>query len=94
MINLKKNKMTKKDAIAIIKSSKFFSAEFVKKDGSVRYIHGRSGVKKYLKPDAKPQAYKPSDMGYLTIWDMHKKAYRLVNSQTLIKINGKEIANG
>lgn len=94
MINLKKKKMTKKDAIAIIKSSKFFSAEFVKKDGSVRYIHGRSGVKKYLKPDAKPQAYKPSDMGYLTIWDMHKKAYRLINSQSLISVNGMEVYHG
>jgi hypothetical protein len=83
--------MNKKQAIAIIKSSRFFSAEFIKKDGTIRYIYGRSGVKKYLKADAKPQAYKPSDLGYLTIWDMQKKAYRLINSQSIIKVNGIEI---
>lgn len=83
--------MNKKEAIAIIKSSRFFSAEFIKKDGTIRYIRGRSGVKKYLKPNAKAQAYKPSDMGYLTIWDMAKKEYRLINSQTITKINGKEV---
>jgi hypothetical protein len=86
-----KNKLVTKDAIAIIKSKKFFSAEFIKKDGTVRYIYGRSGVKKHLKPNAKPQSYKPSEMGYLTIWDMGKKEYRLINSQTIIKINGMEI---
>ncbi len=89
-----KNKLVTKDAIAIIKSKKFFSAEFIKKDGSVRYIYGRSGVKKYLKPNAKPQVYKPAEMGYLTIWDMQKKEYRLINSQTIIKINGMEVSRG
>jgi len=83
--------MNKKQAIAIIKSSRFFSAEFIKKDGTVRYIRGRAGVTKYLKPNAKPQAYKPSEMGYLTIWDMVKKEYRLINSQTLIKVNNQVI---
>jgi hypothetical protein len=89
-----KNKVITKDAIAIIKSKKFFSAEFTKKDGSIRKIYGRSGVKKHLKPDAKPQAYKPAEMGYLTIWDMGKKAYRLVNTQTIITINGMEVVRG
>lgn len=89
-----KNKLVTKDAIAIIKSKKFFSAEFIKKDGTVRFIYGRSGVKKHLKPNAKPQVYKPSEMGYLTIWDMQKKEYRLINSQTIIKINGMEVTRG
>jgi hypothetical protein len=89
-----KNKLVTKDAIAIIKSKKFFSAEFIKKDGTVRYIYGRSGVKKHLKPNARPQSYKPSEMGYLTIWDMGKKEYRLINSQTIIKINGMEVSRG
>ena len=89
-----KNKLITTDAIAIIKSKKFFSAEFIKKDGTVRKIYGRSGVKKHLKPDAKPQAYKPAEMGYLTIWDMGKKAYRLVNTQTIVTINGMEVVRG
>ena len=45
-------------------------------------------MSKYLKPDAKPQAYKPADRGYLTIWDMAKKEYRLLNTQTIVKLNG------
>lgn len=89
-----KNKLIIKDAIAIIKSKKFFSAEFIKKDGTIRYIYGRSGVSKHLKPNAKPQAYKPAEMGYLTIWDMGKKEYRLINSQTIVKINGMEVSRG
>lgn len=80
--------MNTKQAIEIIKSKRFFSAEFIKKDGSTRYITGQFGVKKHLKPNAKPQAYKPAERGYLTIWDLKKKEYRLLNTQTIIKLNG------
>lgn len=80
--------MNTKQAIKIIKSKRFFSAEFIKKDGSTRYITGQFGVKKHLKPNAKPQAYKPAERGYLTIWDLKKKEYRLLNTQTIIKLNG------
>ena len=86
-------KLNKKSAIQIIKSRKFFSAEFIKKDGSVRYIYGRSGVKKYLNPNPKPQPYSPSELGYISVYDMHKKSYRLINAQTLIKVNGMEVSN-
>ena len=81
-----------KDAIEIIKSKKFFSAEFIKKDGTTRYIFGRYGVKKHLKPDAKAQAYNPAERGYLTVWDMQKKQYRLINAQTIITINHQSIS--
>lgn len=85
------NKINISRAIEIIKSKKFFSAEFIKKDGSVRFIYGRSGVKKHLKPNAKPQAYKPHEMGYITVWDLKAKEYRLINSQTITTINGYEV---
>jgi hypothetical protein len=80
-------KLITKDAIEIIKSKRFFSAVFTKKDGTSRYIYGRYGVKKYLKPNAKPQAYNPAERGYLTVWDMQKKEYRLINSQSITEIN-------
>ena len=85
-------KLLVKDAIEIIKSKRFFSAVFTKKDGTTRYIYGRYGVKKYLKPDAKPQAYKPAERGYITVWDMQVKQYRLINTQTLISINHQSIS--
>jgi len=82
-----KNIINIKKAIEIIKSGKFFSAEFVKKDGSVRTICARSGVKKYLKPNAKPQSYNPKELGYATVFDLQEKDYRLINLQTLIRVN-------
>ena len=83
--------MNKKQAIEIIKSGLFFSAEFIKKDGSVRKVRARSGVKKYLKPNAKPRTYNPTELGYITIFDLDKEDYRLINLQTLTKVNRKEI---
>jgi hypothetical protein len=84
--------MNTKQAIEIIKSKRFFSAEFIKKDGSTRQITGQYGVKKHLKPNAKPQVYKPAERGYLTIWDLRKKEYRLLNTQTIVTLNGKGIS--
>jgi hypothetical protein len=83
--------MNKKQAIEIIKSGLFFSAEFIKKDGSVRTIRARSGVKKYLRPNAKPRTYNPTELGYITIFDLDKEDYRLINLQTLTKVNRKEV---
>jgi len=81
--------MNKKQALKVLKSGRFFSARFTKKDGSVRYIHARAGVKKHLKPNAKAKAYDPSELGYLTVWDIKKQEYRLVNLQTLVSVNNK-----
>lgn len=83
--------MNKKQAIAIIKSGKFFSCSFQKKDGTVRYLLGRSGVKKYLRPNAKLRSYNPQELGYLPVYDLQSKDYRLVNLQTLISVNHKPI---
>lgn len=83
--------MNKKQAIAIIKSGKFFSCSFTKKDGSVRYLLGRSGVKKHLRPNSKGRSYDPSELGYLSVYDLQSKDYRLVNLQTITIINGKKV---
>ena len=83
--------MNTKEAISIIKSGRIFSAEFVKKDGSVRLMVGRTGVKKYLKPNAKPQAYDPRERGYIPVYDLLKKDYRLLNVQTIITLNKQEV---
>ena len=83
--------MNKKQAIQIIKSGLFFSAEFIKKDGSLRKINARSGVKKHLRPNANPRTYNPGELGYANVWDRQIKDYRLVNLQTLIKVNNKLI---
>jgi len=81
--------MNKTNAIAVMKSGKFFSAEFTKKDGTIRTINGRCGVKKYISqnPDKKKQTANVRELGYMPVYDLQKKEYRLVNLQTITKIN-------
>jgi hypothetical protein len=83
--------MKTKEAITIIKSGRIFSAEFIKKDGTTRKIVARSGVRKYLRPNAKPQTYDPRERGYFPVYDLQKKDYRLLNIQTITVINRKTV---
>ena len=79
--------ITKSDFLAdnILNSKgKFFTVEFIKKDGSVRVINGRLGVKKYLKGgESKLDANK-----YITIFDMALKQYRAINRATILSVKG------
>lgn len=81
--------MTHKEAINLIKSGKFFSAEFIKKDGSVRRIHARTGVHKYL--TGRGRTWNPEDKGYITVWDAKKEQYRMLNTKRLLMVNGKDV---
>jgi hypothetical protein len=67
--------------------NKIFSAKFVKKDGSIRDIHCRLNVKKYLKGGSK--RYDTDSYNYLTVYDLKKKAYRTINLNNLIEIKAK-----
>jgi hypothetical protein len=71
--------------------NKIFTATFRKKDGSLRVMNCRLGVKKHLKGGQK--SYNDDDFNYLTVFDLNKKAYRTINLNTLeqIKANGKII---
>lgn len=84
------NQEVKRDSLReIIKSTKgkIFSCEFVKKDGSVRKMVARIGVKKNLKGGSNGATI---ENGLVTVWDMVKGAYRMVNLATLtaLKIAG------
>ena len=79
--------MNKKFAIQLMKSGLFFSAEFTKKDGTIRTINGRTGVKKHLNPESKGSAYDARELGYLPVYDVQQKGYRLINLQTITKVN-------
>lgn len=86
------NKITKKEFLAIVKEfeNQIFSVKFIKKDGSLRDMNCRLGVKKHLKGGS--LAYNPADYELLTAFDMQKKAYRMINVKTLVtaKIAGSE----
>jgi len=69
----------------------FFRACFVKKDGTVREMTARFGVKKHLKGGE--LTYNPEERGYIVVFDVEKEQYRTINMEKLIflRYNGKEV---
>lgn len=69
---------------------RIFSAEFTKKDGTVRKIRARLGVRKFLKGGE--LTYNPEERNNLIVFDLEKSAYRTIKFDNLrnIKYNGTE----
>lgn len=63
---------------------KFFKAIFIKKDGTLREMTCRFGVTKHLKGGEKP--YNAEALGLWTVFDVEKKAYRSIDTKTLIAL--------
>ena len=81
--------ISKADAKTLIKATKgkFFTVTFVKKDGTTRVMNARLGVKAYLKGGELP--YDPASKGtygLIPVFDIPKKAYRMINVDTITKI--------
>lgn len=74
------------DAKNLIKSTKgkFFTVWFIKKDGTLREMNARLGVKAYLKGGELP--YNPEKKGLIPVYDMQKKAYRMISWTTIKKL--------
>ena len=72
--------------IVINSDGKLFSASFIKKDGSQRDILCRLGVKSYIKGTGKPSYALKKDNPYQLVFDFQKRAYRVINMETLFKI--------
>jgi hypothetical protein len=74
------------EARQLIKSAKgrIFSATFVKKNGEVRRMSARTGVKRYVTGTG--MKYKPSDYDLVTVFDMQKKLYRSINIGSLMSL--------
>ena len=72
----------------LIKESKgkFFTAHFIKKDMSKRILNARIG-KRYTPKTDRTQPYEPSKHNLLTVYDMQKKNFRMLNLATLFKLN-------
>jgi hypothetical protein len=64
--------------------NKIFSVEFVKKDGSLRKMVCRLGVKKHLKGGE--LGYDAEALNYLTVFDLQSEEYRTINVNTLKSI--------
>ena len=70
-------------------NGKIFSAVFTKKDGEKRKLVCMQGVAKYVKGVG--LKFKPEERDLIGVFDMHKKAYRFINAQTLEQIKVKGI---
>jgi hypothetical protein len=75
----------------MVADGKIFTVEFIKKDGSLRKMNARLGVKKYVKGIG--LSFDPAEKNLLPVFDMQKEGYRMINASTIlrIKIGGKEI---
>lgn len=63
---------------------KFFKAVFLKKDGTLREMTCRFGVKKHLKGGEKP--YNAEEKGLWTVFDVEKKDYRSIDTTRIIAL--------
>lgn len=78
--------LSKEEAVRLImaQGGRIFRVKFVKKDGSEREMVCRREVKSHLKGGTLP--YNPADYGLVTVFDMQKKAYRSINTETLLEV--------
>lgn len=66
------------------KTGRIFTSKFIKKDGTVRVMNCRIGVKRHLKGGK--LRFDPVEKGLLTVFDMQKKGYRFINLNTMMYI--------
>ena len=66
----------------MIETGKICKVNFIKKDGTIGTVHGRTGVWRHAKGQRVNSTKK-----YNTFYDFHK-GYRSVNRSTIISVNG------
>ena len=81
--------ISRRDILQLLKDNKdtIFSVVFLKKDGSIRHMTCRFGVKKHLKGGK--LKFDPLKRAKLVVFDMQKEAYRMINLETISNINMK-----
>ena len=62
---------------------RFLTVTFIKKDGTVRKINGRLGVKKYLAGGACNLNLNK----FIIIYDLQAKGYRAINKASILSVN-------
>ena len=82
----------REEAIKIIKDSKgkIFGVSFVKRStGELRHMTARLGVRKGVTGEG--LKYDPESRQLMTVYDMQKRGHRMVNTETLSRLNYKQI---
>ena len=63
---------------------KIFTVTFTKKDGSIRVMNARRGVKKGVKGVG--MSYNPTEKDLVVVFDMQKEAFRMINAKTIMEV--------
>ena len=81
-----------KDLIESTKG-KFFTVTFVKKDGTIRTMTARTGVRKGVKGNG--LKFNPSERNLKVVWSCDAESFRMINLNTIlgIKFKGKNYFN-
>ena len=85
---MKTKTISTEKAKEIIKENKykFFTAHFIKKDNTKRILNCMIG-KKYTPKTNRKQPYDPSKYNLLKVYDLKIKDFRIINFNTLYKLN-------
>ena len=87
------NKISRKDILQLIEENRkpntIFSVVFLKKNGEIRRMNCKLGVKKHLKGGK--LKFNPLERGYVVVLDTKKKAYRMINLETISNITSKGV---
>lgn len=70
----------------IVSNGRFFTVKFTKKNGEIRTMLARTGVKKYLKGGVN----RNSNPNHLIVYSIHDRGYRTVDLDNVIELT----ANG
>ena len=86
-------KISRKDILRLLEENRnpntIFSVVFLKKNGEIRRMNCMLGVKKHLKGGK--LKFNPLERGYLVVLDTTKKAYRMINLNTISNITSKGV---
>ena len=66
-------------------NGKIFSSTFIKKDNTIRTLTARLG-KRYKSKTGREAPYKAKEFNLLPVYDMRKKAFRMLNFNTLLTL--------
>ena len=64
-------------------NGRFFSVTFRKKDGSLRKMTARLGVKRDIQGNPR---YNPADYNLLVVWSVNDNAYRSIHIPSILEV--------
>lgn len=76
--------MNRNDVLEKIGDNSIVSVRFTKKNGEVRTLNGRLGVKKHLKGGQK--SFDDAEKNLVTIYDLQAKGYRSFSVDRLLEL--------